>query len=59
MDFKAGGTGLAVGKVSETDNCFEVAENWDVKVYGMLLAEFIRSRPAGAMAFLPAWIPVL
>ena len=36
MDFKAGGTGLAVGKVSETDNCFEVSEDWDVKVYGML-----------------------
>ena len=35
MDFKAGGTGLAVGKVSETDSCFEVSENWDVKVYGM------------------------
>ena len=32
MDFKAGGTGLAVGKVSETDSCFEVSENWDVKV---------------------------
>ena len=25
MDFKAGGTGLAVGKVSETENCFEVS----------------------------------
>ena len=43
MDFKAGGTGLAVGKVSETDSCFEVSEDWDVKVYGMLLAEYIQS----------------
>ena len=49
MDFKAGGTGLAVGKVSETDSCFEVSENWDVKVYGMLLAEYIRSQVAGGI----------
>ena len=47
MDFKAGGTGLAVGKVSETDSCFEVSENWDVKVYGMLLAEYIKNNGAG------------
>ncbi len=51
MDFKAGGTGLAVGKVSETDNCFEVAENWDVKVYGMLLEEFLRAKPAGGIVY--------
>ena len=51
MDFKAGGTGLAVGKVSETDNCFEVSEDWDVKVYGMLLEEFLRARPAGGIVF--------
>lgn len=51
MDFKAGGTGLAVGKVSETDNCFEVSENWDVKVYGMLLEEFLRAKPAGGIVF--------
>ena len=49
MDFKAGGTGLAVGKVSETDNCFEVAENWDVKVYGMLLEEYLRTHAAGGI----------
>ena len=42
MDFKAGGKGLAIGKVSEVDNEFEVAEDWNVKVYGMLLAEYIR-----------------
>lgn len=51
MDFKAGGTGLAVGKVSETENCFEVSEDWDVKVYGMLLEEFLRSKPAGGIVF--------
>ena len=50
MDFKAGGTGLAVGKVSETDSCFEVSEDWDVKVYGMLLAEYIRAQTAGGIA---------
>jgi len=33
MDFKSGGKGVAIGKVSETDNCFEVSEKWDVKVY--------------------------
>ena len=50
MDLKAGGTGLAVGKVSETDSCFEVSENWDVKVYGMLLAEYIQSLASGGIA---------
>ena len=42
MDFKSGGKGVAVGKVSERDSTFEVAENWDVKVYGMLLKEYIQ-----------------
>lgn len=27
MDFKSGGKGVAVGKVAETDNCFEVSED--------------------------------
>lgn len=43
MDFKCGGKGLAIGKVSETDNCFEVSEDWDVKVYGKLLRDYISS----------------
>lgn len=47
MDFKAGGLGVAVGKVSETDNCFEVSEDWSVKVYGLLLAEYIRRNARG------------
>lgn len=42
MDFKAGGKGVAVGKVSETDNMFEVSEDWDVKVYGKLLKDYIQ-----------------
>lgn len=41
MDFKSGGKGVAIGKVSETDNCFEVSEKWDMKVYGKLLRQYI------------------
>lgn len=47
MDFKSGGKGVAVGKVAETDNCFEVSEDWDVKVYGMLLEAYIASKATG------------
>ena len=43
MDFKSGGKGVSIGKVSETDNCFEVSEDWDVKVYGKLLKDYITS----------------
>lgn len=43
MDFKSGGKGVAVGKVAETDNCLEVSEAWDVKVYGKLLKDYIQS----------------
>ena len=43
MDFKQGGKGVAVGKVSEVDNSFEVAEDWDVRVYGKLLKDYIKS----------------
>lgn len=46
MDFKAGGKGVAVGKVAETDNMFEVSEDWDVKVYGKLLKDYIQSLAA-------------
>jgi len=41
MDFKAGGKGVAIGKVSEFDDTFEVSEKWDVKVYGQLLKTYI------------------
>lgn len=41
MDFKKGGKGISVGKVAETDNCFEVAQNWDLKVYGKILRDYI------------------
>lgn len=43
MDFKQGGKGVAVGKVSEVDKAFEVAEDWDVRVYGKLLKDYIKS----------------
>lgn len=43
MDFKQGGKGVAVGKVSEADKTFEVAEDWDVRVYGKLLRDYIQS----------------
>lgn len=43
MDFKQGGKGVAVGKVSEADKTFEVAEDWDVRVYGKLLKDYIQS----------------
>ena len=46
MDFKAGGKGVAVGKVAENDNMFEVSEDWDVKVYGKLLKDYIASLTA-------------
>jgi len=34
MDFKSGGKGVAIGKVAETDNCFEVASDWAAKFNG-------------------------
>lgn len=43
MDFKQGGKGVAVGKVSEVYKAFEVAEDWDVRVYGKLLKDYIKS----------------
>lgn len=41
MDFKKGGKGVAVGKVAETDNLFDVSEEWDMKVYGQLLSAYV------------------
>lgn len=34
MDFKSGGKGVAIGKVAETDNCFEVSSDWTAKFNG-------------------------
>lgn len=41
MDFKAGGKGIAVGKVAEYDNTFEISENWEFKVYGKSIINLI------------------
>lgn len=43
MDLKKGGRGVAVGKVAEKDDTFEVSEDWEVRVYGKLLKDYIRS----------------
>ncbi len=44
MDFKKGGKGVAVGKVAETDNLFDVSEDWDMRVYGQLLSVYVSSQ---------------
>jgi hypothetical protein len=31
---KKGGKGASFGKYAETDNCLEIAEDWDIKIYG-------------------------
>ena len=41
MDFKAGGKGIAIGKVSEYDNTLELSDKWDFKVYGKLLKAYV------------------
>lgn len=46
MDFKKGGRGVAIGKVAEKDNTFEIAEDWDVRVYGKLLKDYIQQLAA-------------
>jgi hypothetical protein len=34
MDFLSGGKGVAIGKVAETQNCFEVSSDWSAKFLG-------------------------
>jgi hypothetical protein len=41
MDFKAGGKGIAIGKVSEFNNTLEVSDKWNFRVYGKLLKAYI------------------
>lgn len=41
MDFKAGGKGIAIGKVAEYDNTFEISETWNFEVYGKKLKSYI------------------
>lgn len=41
MDFKAGGKGIAIGKVAETDKAFEVNSSWSAHFYGKELKQLI------------------
>ena len=42
MDFKSGGLGVAVGKVAETDECFEVNSDWLTKTGAITAAGAIK-----------------
>jgi hypothetical protein len=39
LNFRAGGKGIAVGKVSETDNLLELANGWSIKMGNTTLTE--------------------
>ena len=41
MDFKAGGKGIAIGKVSEKDNVLELADSWELELHGKKLIDYI------------------
>lgn len=41
MDFKAGGKGIAIGKVAEKDNVFEIANDWELEVHGKTIVDLI------------------
>lgn len=41
MDFRRGGKGIALGKVSEYENCLEINRDWEIRLKGMTLAEYI------------------
>ena len=41
MDFKAGGKGIAIGKVSEKDKTVEIDQSWELEVYGKKLLDFV------------------
>lgn len=41
MDFKAGGKGIAIGKVSEKDKTLEIADSWELEVHGKKLIDYI------------------
>lgn len=42
MDFKSGGLGVAVGKVSENDECFEINSDWLTKTGAITAAGVIK-----------------
>ena len=41
MDFKAGGKGIEIGKVSEKDKTLEIADSWELEVHGKKLIDYI------------------
>ncbi|MCI6060837.1 MAG: DUF859 family phage minor structural protein [Dorea sp.] len=41
MDFKAGGKGIAIGKVAEKDNVLEIANNWELEIHGKTIVNLI------------------
>ena len=41
MDFKAGGKGIAIGKVSEKDKTLEIADSWELEVHVKKLIDYI------------------
>lgn len=41
MDFKAGGNGIAIGKVAEKDNVVEIDDSWELEVHGKKLIDYI------------------
>lgn len=41
MDFKVGGKGVAIGKVSEFENTFDISDEWELMVHGKKLADYI------------------
>ncbi len=55
MDFKAGGKGIAIGKVAETDNCFELATTWDLKLKGSMMADFVVSQGKSGIWIFRKW----
>nr|WP_288977345.1 DUF859 family phage minor structural protein [uncultured Blautia sp.] len=41
MDFKAGGKGIAIGKVAEKEKTLEIADSWELEVHGKKLIDYI------------------
>lgn len=41
MDFKAGGKGIAIGKVSEKEKVVEIAHDWEFEVHGKKIIDLI------------------
>lgn len=44
MDFKAGGKGIAIGKVSEKENAFELNQNWNAYFHGKEILDLLEAK---------------